>query len=416
MRGIKFTNMENRRGGLHAVSGGSHSHDTGSGSACQPERFRWSGGDEMKAIAVNGRYLTQPVTGVQRYACELVRAMDEMLGTGELERPDAPVEVLTPSKMTSAPQFSFMKVRPVGWGTGQLWEQLSLPLFCCSKLLFTPCGGSPLLHRDHVFTIPDAGVFATPEAYSLPYRTWYRWHHRCAVRNSRLRLLTVSSFSKQELMCRLHVPEENIQVVPLGREHVLRAVADPKILERLGVSPQSYVLCVGSSNPNKNMAALFNAFQLLRRSVSEMHPSACQLVLAGGANTRVFAGDESVHDGIVRTGYLTDGELRGLYENAACFVFPSLYEGFGLPPLEAMTLGCPVACSHAASLPEVCGDAAVFFDPALPDRIAGTLSSLLTDPELRQTLKGRGKVQAQRFCWREAARATWGALLDAARA
>src|SRR5207253_1940106 len=121
----------------------------------------------------------------------------------------------------------------------------------------------------------------------------------------------------------------------------------------------SYVLAVGSLTPNKNFNGVVRAATLL----GDLD---CKIVAAGGANTRVFNGVALADDALIMAGYVTDGELHALYENAACFIFPSFYEGFGLPPLEAMHCGCPVIVSDRASLPEVCGEAAVYCDPDDP--------------------------------------------------
>ena len=372
-------------------------------------------GEVMRPIVINGRYLSQVVTGVQRYSIEVVRAMDWMLASGELQAMPEPVEILTPPGTPEIHQFRAMRVRAVGWGSGQVWEQTALPCFCRGKLLFTPGGGAPLLHRHGVYTIHDAGVFATPNAYSPRYGAWYRWHHRRAVRNPSLRLLTVSEFSKRELVRWLGVDAARIQVTPLGHEHALEAAADPAVLERLGLEPQTYILGVGSTNMNKNFHSLLTAFRQLRRLLPKEHAATCHLVVAGGANTRIFKETAVPQPGVIHTGYLHERELRALYENAACFVFPSSYEGFGLPPLEAMTLGCAVACSNSASLPEVCGEAAIFFDSNHSEEMADAMVSLLLDPALRKQMVARGDTQRQQFRWHDTARATWSALLDAAR-
>jgi glycosyltransferase involved in cell wall biosynthesis len=129
--------------------------------------------------------------------------------------------------------------------------------------------------------------------------------------------------------------------------------------------------------------------------------------VAGGSNPRVFRGRHLEHDGYAlhATGYVTDGELRALYENAACLVYPSLYEGFGLPPLEAMLCGCPVLVSDAASLPEVCGDAALYCNPRDPDNIAEKIRTLIEEPALRNELRCRGMERARNFTWRRASEA-----------
>jgi glycosyltransferase involved in cell wall biosynthesis len=122
------------------------------------------------------------------------------------------------------------------------------------------------------------------------------------------------------------------------------------------------------------------------------------LVAAGGGNSRIFAG--AAPGSGTATGYVTDAELRALYEGASCFVLPSLYEGFGLPALEAMSCGCPVIASNTASLPEVCGDGALLCDPRDPKDIAARISFLLDQPGERERLRQRGMARAGEFTWR----------------
>jgi glycosyltransferase involved in cell wall biosynthesis len=158
------------------------------------------------------------------------------------------------------------------------------------------------------------------------------------------------------------------------------------------------VLAVSSQSRHKNLRLIVEAMRILGHRD-------WVYVLVGGSNTRVFGQQsDGCTLGVRSLGYVTDGQLRALYEHAACFVFPSLYEGFGHPPLEAMACGCPVVVSRAASLPEVCGDAAEYIDPADPKDLAMTLERVLGDEDLRRDLSRRGEAQARRFSWGRTAR------------
>ena len=367
----------------------------------------------MKPIAINGRFLTQPVTGVQRHARELVLRLDAMLASGELQRPEQPVELLVPPTVRERPQLQYIQPRRGGRFGGHLWEQLSLHAGCRGKVLFTPCGGAPLLHRDHVFVVPDAAVFSTPDAYTRAYRSWYRWHNRRAGKIPGLRLITVSEFSRNELARHLKLDPASIAVIPLGHEHLLNAEPRPEVLQKLQLSPGEYVLAVGSANPNKNFKGLLQAFSVLRQQLPEK-TKRTRLVIAGSIGDRIFSEAVGQQENVVQTGYVSDGELRTLYENAACFVFPSFYEGFGLPLLEAMALGCPAVSSNAASLPALGEGAALFFDPHSPEQMANAIAQVLTDPVFRTELSEQGKLRAIQFRWRETARQTWDILLEAA--
>jgi glycosyltransferase involved in cell wall biosynthesis len=213
-----------------------------------------------------------------------------------------------------------------------------------------------------------------------------------------VRIATPSQFSRSELVNRAGVPAEKIDVLPLGSEHILQAPADPAVLQRVRVEPGRYLLAVGSRGPHKNLDRLTAA-------VSRLGADALPLVLAGGVNARVFRDTGPAPSGMYRdAGYVSDGELRALYEQAACFVFPSMYEGFGIPPLEAMVCGCPTIAANAGSLPEVCGEAVLYFDPNSTDDIARTIRSA-QEPARREELRQRGRDRAASFTWERASRA-----------
>jgi glycosyltransferase involved in cell wall biosynthesis len=176
--------------------------------------------------------------------------------------------------------------------------------------------------------------------------------------------------------------------------------ADSATLTRLGLGGSRYFVAVGSANPVKNFRALLAAFAAL--------PARCdvRLVVVGGTDDSVFSPDGQPSDSerVVRAGPVPDEELKALYQSAIALVFPSVYEGFGLPPLEAMVCGCAVAASNAASIPEACGDAALYFDPHAPAEITAAMLRLFDEPALCQQLRARGVQRALTFSWEAAAR------------
>lgn len=241
------------------------------------------------------------------------------------------------------------------------------------------CNTAPLLKRNQLVVRHDAAVFAVPEAYTPAFRWWYRLVFRVVSRVCR-RMLTVSEFSRGELARYLRCLEASIGVVPEGGEHILRFPADHSVFERYGLGARPYVLAVSSLNPHKNFRAVARAIELL----GDLD---CEFVVAGGTNPRIFAGDDGYLSGRIKhIGYVRDEELRALYHRALCLVYPSLYEGLGLPPLEAMICGCPVVASTAASVPEVCGDAALYCDPHDPSKIAAQVRWIVSDTGLRRDL------------------------------
>lgn len=353
-------------------------------------------------ITINGRFLSQEITGVQRYAHEMLTALDVLLSTGAIE--PLPVTVLTPPNATKLPHWSFLRVQAVGHLTGHLWEQMDLPVHAHGTLLFTPCGGAPVLHRDHVITIHDAGPFKTPDAYTSLYRNYYKILQRI-MGQAALHIITVSKFARQELIQCLGIPEQKISHTWLSGEHILRQERDSSVLSRHSLSPRTYVFAVGSRNPNKNLRRLVDA-------AAHLQIPDIRMAIAGGSNAAIFGSGSVVVGPVQELGFVRDSELRTLYENAACFVYPSSYEGFGLPPLEALTLGCPVVASRAASLPEVLGDAVTYCDPCSPEHIAGQISRVLHG---QHPSRDAALQHAAKFTWERCARETWGILLNTLR-
>jgi glycosyltransferase involved in cell wall biosynthesis len=351
-------------------------------------------------VAINGRFLTQPVTGVQRAAIETLRALDRRLEQEPALRRRWAFRLLAPPTGVRSLELRHIPTTAVGRRSGHRWEQLDLPAHARGDLLLNFCNTAPLRGRV-VVSIHDASVFAVPGAYTLPFRLWYQTLLPLLGRRAR-RVVTDSEFSRGELARWARIPETRTTVVHLGGEHILEASADRGVFGRLGLDGRPYVLAVSSRSPHKNFSGIARAAE---------HPELADVafVAAGGGNARVFHRASDATSGRFHAaGYVTDGELRALYEGALCFVYPSFYEGFGLPPLEAMVCGCPVLVSRAASLPEVCGDAALYCDPHDPADIARGIAALVGDASLRATLTDRGRAHARGFTWDAAA----GRFLD----
>lgn len=355
-------------------------------------------------IFINGRFLVSPVTGVQRYARELTGALDRLLAQGALPQP-TDVVCLVPPEYAGQEGWSRIAVRQGGRLHGNLWEQIDLPRLARGGLLFSPANIGPYFHPRQVVTIHDASVYAYPGAYSFTFRSKYRLIYRRMARIAK-KIITVSDFSRRELMRYCGMRASQFVVIPEGSEHFSSIPPDATIIQREGLSGRDYFLGVGSQSPHKNMQALIAAFKELGRDDVD-------LVLVGGKFGRVFATAELELPARARhLGYIGDAELRALYQHALGYVFPSFYEGFGLPILEAMSSGCPVISSSAASLPEVGGDAVLYCDPRDPADIARQMRALVDQPALRQSLAAKGLQQAQAFTWESAARQTWDVLRD----
>ncbi|MFO1337507.1 MAG: glycosyltransferase family 1 protein [Burkholderiaceae bacterium] len=350
----------------------------------------------MKTVYVNGKFLAQRATGVQRSAREWLHAVDELLSEDS-----SPLErwiVLHPPGVV-APAWRSIEARPVGAsGTMlHLWEQWTLPRAADDGLLLSLAGSAPWSARAQIATLHDAAVWDCPTSYTGPFALWYRTLFRHLASGAR-RLLTVSEFSRSRLSHWLRRPAVDIGIVPNGADHLRRVTGDEQALMRLGLAGCRYVLAVASDNPSKNLARLALAVQQLEPALG------IELVLVGDGNPRVFAkGEAPQGDRVRRLGPVGDPSLKALLQGALVLAAPSLYEGFGLPPLEAMDCGCPVIAGRAAALPEICGDAVLYVDPLSATDIGGAVRRLCVDHVLREELRARGLARAGRFTWRHGA-------------
>ena len=348
-----------------------------------------------QTVYINGRFLTQRITGVQRYALEALLALDRRVHSG-LEGTDLQCVVLAPPGTTSPP-LRAIEFRQVGHLRGNAWEQLSLARATRGELLFSFSATGPLLKTRQVVTIHDAAVYAVPQAFSFRFRSWYKL--LLGQLAPRLPLvLTVSDFSKREVSRHFGFDADKVRVTTEGFQHILRQTPDTRVLDKHRLRPKRFVLAVSSQTPNKNFGLIVEAVQRL------VDPD-FEVVVAGGFDARVFGAAHLPRLPFVRcVGYVSDAELRALYEHAALFVYPSLYEGFGIPAIEAMACGCPVIASNAASVPEVCGDAALYISPHDPQGLANALSRLMGDEKERERLAEAGQRWVQRYTWDESAR------------
>lgn len=352
------------------------------------------------SFCINGRFLGRRITGVQRYGREVVRELDLRLSTldGVIN-----AEILVPQIPKDLPSYRAIRVRRVGFLTGHAWEQLELPFYCHGRPLFTPSSAAPLLYPKNLPTIHDTAIFSAPSGYSARYGNWYKILGWILCRTS-LKVLTVSEFSKAELLRWCCKRPESIVVTYSGWDHAVAAEPDPRVLEKWGLLPGRYILSVGSKNPNKNFRGVALALPYLRGC-------GLDIVIAGHHDDPVFRRTAADFPGIKSIGYVTDPELRSLYENAACFVFPSLYEGFGLPPLEALALGCNrVVVSDRASLPEIYAGMASFCDPGSPQDIAEKVLAAIGAPRRTQEESRELQAQIRRYSWKACADKVWEAL------
>lgn len=345
-------------------------------------------------FVVNGRFMGRPITGVERFAREILVALDQGLPEW---LPGVRLIVAVPRGTPDTLGLKHAEVVEVGHRQGHAWEQLELARFQPERPLISLCNTAPVWRPNHLVVIHDAAVFSMPEAYGWKFRLAYKvMHHALAKLGAGI--LTVSQFSRQELARHLSLQSDRIGVLPESGEHMLRLRPDDSILDQYGLRERPYVLAVSSNHLGKN-------FGFVAEALLQLGQPDFDVVVAGGSNSAVFTQrGTSLPSFIKRVGYVSDEALSSLYRHAACFVFPSVYEGFGLPPMEAMTLGCPVLASRAASIPEVCGDAANYFDPRDPQSFIRALQGvMMADAKQKEAWRTRSVSHSQSWTWRRAA-------------
>ena len=349
----------------------------------------------LKSLGVNGRFLAQSMTGVQRYALNVTRS----LGAVSAQMGGA-VSIIAPP-CAENPDIEGLKFEVLGKNSGHIWEQIDLPRLYRGPLL-NFCNTAPALKRNQIVCIHDANVFLAPESYSLSFRSFYKIIQPILARRA-TKITTVSKFSARQISAALSVKESDIAVLPNGYEHVLnwnsalskKARSALKSNSKLNSKP--FILALGSQARHKNLQLVLN----LSEKLSELD---LNLVVAGG-QAKIFKEKHmEAADNIFNLGYVTDHDLAYLFERALCLVFPSMTEGFGLPVLEAMALGCPVISTDRASLPEICGNAALLASPVQPLEWIKHLQNLVESVSLRVDLIGRGREQAALFSWDKTAK------------
>ena len=350
-------------------------------------------------VGVNAAVISGRMTGVGYHALSLVRAFARVGKDVEW------VLIGADPSTNSLPHAENIRIegaeRLPGGARRALWQQWTLPRLATRAgvdLLYCPDYSRPIFSGvPLVNTIHDLSFYASsPPFLPLASRLWKGSLARVAIRRS-TRLVVDSNFIRDELLQRFDLDPMRVTVIHLAAEDF------PGELRQKAACP--FLLFVGTLETRKNLMTLIRAFTALRASGRIPH----RLVLVGqpgygwGEISAAIA-DSPSRDHIEVRGYETRPEVLRLYRSADLFVFPSLYEGFGLPLLEAMAGGAPVACARAASLPEVAGDAAEYFDPGSSADMAAAIERIVGSPEVQESLRRKGRERLKLFSWDECAR------------
>jgi glycosyltransferase involved in cell wall biosynthesis len=354
-----------------------------------------------KTTPVNARFLTQPLTGIQRYAWNIVQRLPSL-------------RLITPKKPEAAyHSISSSRVLHVSHILpSHFWEQLVLPTaFTNQEVLWTPAGIGPFIAKHHVLTIHDLSMLEHPEWYAGTYARWYQLIFPPVARKAR-KIITVSQFCKHRIIQLLKIPADKIEVFYEGVDqqfHPEPAIEVQATLDKLGIS-KPYILAVGAVSARKNLSRLFEAWKIISSRTDEV-----SLVVIGSIGLSYSnVTSQIIPSRTVHLKGIGDQQLVHLYAGATAFVYPSLYEGFGLPVLESMAVGTPVIASRTTSLPEVAGDAAWFIDPYDIASIAAGIERVIDDSNLQEDLRQKGFQRVQQFSWDWTAEQTGNILQEVA--
>lgn len=332
-------------------------------------------------LYINGRFLTQPMTGVNRFSYELTKALSE-------EGYDFTI-ICPKQDLSKDYDISGFNIVKYGFGKSHIWEIFSLPLFFIDKkenFLISFSGLGPVGVKNKITTIHDVAHLVNPQWYSLLYRLFYRLFEPLVLKSCK-RIITVSEFSKSEILKHYNfICPDDIHVIYNACNKEWTVPADSTI------ATSDYILCVSSIDPRKNFPILLKAFK-------EMPD--VNLKIVGGKNA-VFENQMlDIPRNVEFLGRVTDEELAHLYSNAIAFIYPTLYEGFGLPPIEASHFGCPILVSDIPVLKEVCGDSAIYFNPYSHESIIDAVHTIIFMPEeQRRVLINAGMNNLVRFSWK----------------
>ena len=341
----------------------------------------------MRSILFNGKFLSAPPTGVHRVAEEMIRAVDRRIDAGE----EVDATLLHPRDAARRLPLQHVTHRQIGMLTWQAWEQADLPRLAGPGTLVNLCNLGPVMRRDAVTMIHDAQVSETPLSYAPAFRTYYKTVQPILARRHRA-ILTVSEYARRALDW--HGVADEAHVIPNGCDHVHRVAQEPSAAIDAGLEEGRFVLALASTQSHKNIETLIEAFRA---------PPLSHLTLAlfGDADKEGAFGHLPANVRLL--GRISDETLFSLMRVALAFACPSRTEGFGLPPAEAMALGCPVIVAPCGALPEVCGDAAIYAEPDETAEWAQALVMLTTRPDLRRDMAARGRDRAANMTWDAAA-------------
>lgn len=308
---------------------------------------------KYKKIIINGRFLSQNITGVQRYAREIFAELDKLCEGVE-------IIMAVDKHAENIPHYKNIKVHKCGVFSGTLWGQISLPLFVLkNKGLCVSVANVPPILTPHVIAVHDVNFKVNRQFFSKGIALWYNFAFG-AVINRIKDIITISEFSKSEI-CRVYKKDyKNITITYTGWQHFEKLPYDESALQKYGLEKGKFYFAMSSMSPNKNFRWIAEA--------ARKNPD-CIFAVSGQVDKKIF-GDGQTFDApenMKFLGYVSDGEAKTLMRDSRAFLFPTFYEGFGMPPLEALSTGAKAVVSDANCMREIFGNCVYYIDPDNPD-------------------------------------------------
>lgn len=339
-----------------------------------------------KTIYINGYCLTQTLGGVQRFAINILRELDNLLDSQLI---DYEFVCIVPNHVNVSYQNIIIKIVKPLINSQTFFEQITLPIFVKSNFLICLCNFAPVFKSNQLVVVHDIIQYVFPENQSRIKLLLLK-----KILTGKSQLTTVSKFSQAEIQKVIGGAHKSINVIYNSVENFLNINSDLSIIKKMQLKSYSYIMGLSSQAhmKHKNIDIMFELSKY----------SALPIVFVGSGTL----------SNVIFTNRICDAQIKSLYQNAFCFIFPSLYEGFGIPPLEAMICGCPVVVSDIPVMHEVCGDAALYFDPHDVNSLHDAINQL-KDHDLRNELISKGYERIKLFSWKQSATKLFELILAA---
>lgn len=345
---------------------------------------------KRKNIVINGKFLMAPLEGMPRVGREITLAFDELIA--HQTNSDLSIRILAPKGAKGRIALKNIEVEEVGRSQGLFWEQVEFPHHLGDQYSLNFTATAAVRKRRGCVVVHDAQFFSTRKSHGWKSYVLYGLISKIVSRRYTT-IVTVSEYAKREILDYKICDREDIQVIPNGADHVTRRIADNSILEQYELKPGEFMLANSYVHHHKNVRILFEA-------ISQQPALGNRLVLFGSSRRENYESRGiKVPDNVLFVGRITDEQLVGLMKSARMFLFPSLTEGFGLPPLEAMMLGCPTICASAGAMPEICGDGAMFAPPHSAREWRSLIDALWADETQKDLLADAGRLRASSYTW-----------------